>query len=291
MHPGMQLPRVWFPVLPSQPGSPHAKFPSWPGWERTPDFFVPPQPGSFGAGAHTRAWRLRAQGDGGKLLGLPPRFPPFTAHLPLPLSLFFFLSLIVSAGWFFSSPSNPASIFLIRVVLMPLSLSICWRSRGSDCSWFRWAFPHFSPFVSSDLWTLGNICVWSQRRDARSVFLAVISVRIHLPHLYVFFLFLDYKSKHVCDNPHCLVCVLADLSTLTWAIGLSLLLRLVDVVFFIFSSYPPSLILSSHGYFAELLPLPVMMLDTLLSSWHCLWWCWILYWALAIACDDVGYFT
>ena len=102
MHPGMQLSRVWFPGLPSQPGS-------------------------FGAGAHTRAWRLRAQGDGGKLLGLPPRFPPFTAHLPLPLSLFFFLSLIVSAaaaGWFFSSPSNPASIFLIRVVLMPLSLSL-----------------------------------------------------------------------------------------------------------------------------------------------------------------------
>jgi hypothetical protein len=37
------------------------------------------------ASARARAWRFRPQGDGVKMLGLPPPFPPFTAYIsPLP---------------------------------------------------------------------------------------------------------------------------------------------------------------------------------------------------------------
>ena len=111
---------------------------------------------------------------------------------------------------------------------------------------------------------------------------------------YFIFLFLDYKSKHVCDNLHCLVCVLADLSTLSWATGLLLLLRLVDVVFlylFPLSSLPDSIACGSW------------LCDSLIDwargchddvdEYFCLrvcWW-WLFCWAHAIASDDVGYFT
>jgi len=124
-----------------------------------------------------------------------------------------------------------------------------------------------------------------------------------------FFLFLEYKSKHVCDNLYCLVCVLAYLSTLTWATSLLLLLRLVHVGFFLYlfplSFLPDSIAYGSwlcgslvdwargcHGNNDEFFCLRLCWWWLfLLSSCHCLWWCWILYWALDIACDDVGYFT
>ena len=97
----MQPAHVWFPGHPPEPGSARAKASSWPGSRGTPKSTVFLQPGSLRAPARSRAWRFRARGNGAKILGLPPPFPPFTASIYLPsrrLPLFFFLSLPVCAA-------------------------------------------------------------------------------------------------------------------------------------------------------------------------------------------------
>ena len=86
----MQPAHVLFPGHPPELGSARAKAPSWPGSRGTPKSAVFLQPGSLRAPASLRAWRFRARGDGAKILGLPPPFPPFTAYissLPSPPSL------------------------------------------------------------------------------------------------------------------------------------------------------------------------------------------------------------
>ncbi|XP_066394249.1 uncharacterized protein [Miscanthus floridulus] len=86
----MQPAHVWFLGHPPELGSARAKVLSWPGSRGTPKSAVFLQPGSLRPPASSRAWRFRARGDGAKILGLPPPFPPFTASissLPPPPSL------------------------------------------------------------------------------------------------------------------------------------------------------------------------------------------------------------